>query len=162
VLVVALGVLVDALMSVLEPGVVLPMLPVVLPVVVSAVPEAPIDVPLPVEGVVLAVVSVLLLVPIEPEPLAVLLLVSLGVEGVVLEVVDEDVDVSSCLPQALRDRAAIRARAAHCAIGDLIIRELLEGLFRCESREVRQRSRCLRLTLVGGGAGRVVSHCRRL
>ena len=30
-------------------------------------------------------------------------------------------------PQALRDRAAMRARAAHCAIGDLIIRNSLRG-----------------------------------
>jgi hypothetical protein len=48
------------------------------------------------------------------------------VEGIVLEDV-EDVPVvdeadSSFLPQALRERAAMRARAAHCAIGDLIIR----------------------------------------
>ena len=40
----------------------------------------------------------------------------------VLEVVDVDVEASSCLLHADRDRAAIRARAAHCAIGDLIIR----------------------------------------
>jgi predicted Kef-type K+ transport protein len=101
-------------MSELVPGV------VVLP--------APIEVPLPV------VVSVLLpVVPVVPEVLAVLLEVSLGVvvvDGVVLDVVDEVLEASSCLLQALRDRAAIRARAAHCAIGDLIIRELLEGLYR--------------------------------
>jgi hypothetical protein len=73
-------------------------------------------------------------VPSEPEPLAVLL-VSLGDVVVVLEV-DEEVEASSFLPQAVRDRAAIRARAAHCAIGDLIIRKLLEGVCRCESIEV--------------------------
>jgi hypothetical protein len=117
----------EALMSLLVPGV------VVLP--------APIDVPLPVvPEVAPAVVSVLLpgvVEPSEPEPLAVLL-VSLGdvvVEGAVLEV-DDDVAASSFLPQAVRDKAAIRARAAHCAIGDLIIRKLLEGVCRYESREV--------------------------
>jgi hypothetical protein len=70
--------------------------------------------------------------------LAVPLVVSLGmgvVEGAVLEVLESvEAGTSSFLPQALRDRAAIRARAAHCAIGDLIIRELLVGLFRSESR----------------------------
>jgi hypothetical protein len=135
VVVVALGMLELELMSVLVPGVV---------VVLLAVPEllmsvlvpgavglpAPMDVPLPV--VVLGVVV-----------LAVLPEVSLGVvvvDGAVLEVLEEvesvEAGTSSFLPQALRDRAAIRARAAHCAIGDLIIRELLEGLFRSESREV--------------------------
>ena len=91
----------------------------------ALVPDAPMEVPLPVEPVV-----VLGVVPMEPEPLAVLLLVvSLGVvvvEGIVLEDVEEvpvvDEADSSFLPQALRDRAAMRARAAHCAIGDLIIR----------------------------------------
>jgi len=85
-----------------------------------AVP-APMEVPLPVVVSVLPGVVVVLL--------AVLPVVS--VDGVVLEVV-EDVELSvdavpalSCLPQALRDRAAIRARAAHCAIGDLIIRNSL-------------------------------------
>jgi hypothetical protein len=91
----------DALWSVLLPGVVL------LP--------APMDVPPLVVSVLPGVVV-----------LAVPLVVSLGVV-VVLEVVDEVEAASSCLLQALRDRAAIRARAAHCAIGDLIIRKLLEG-----------------------------------
>ena len=126
-LVVALGVLLDgepALMSVLAPG----------------VGEAPMEVPLPLLVPMLelepAVVSVLLgavpgvALPLDDE----LLVVSLGsvagggVEGVVLELVDEEVEgsvedlaASSFLPQAERDRAAIRARAAHCAIGDLII-----------------------------------------
>jgi hypothetical protein len=117
--------------------------------VVEPVP-APIEVPLPVELPVvpmlepLAVVSVLLpvvpavvplvpavvpLVPIEPVLPAVVLLVSLGevvVDGVVLEVEEEVEAASSRLPQALRDRAAIRARAAQRAMGDLIIRTLLE------------------------------------
>jgi hypothetical protein len=45
------------------------------------------------------------------------------VDGVVVEVdEDEEAPASSFLPQADRDRAAIRARAAHWAIGDLIIR----------------------------------------
>jgi hypothetical protein len=117
----------ELLMSVLEPGVVVVLLAVPELLMSELVPgvvvlPAPIEVPLPV------VVSVLL--PVVPEVLAVLLEVSLGevvVDGVVLDVVDEVLAASSCLLQALRDRAAIRARAAHCAIGDLIIRELLEG-----------------------------------
>jgi hypothetical protein len=84
------------------------------------VPPAPIEVPLPV---------VLPLVPIEPEPLAVLLLVvSLGVvvvEGDELDEVELAPAPASFLPQAVSDRAAIRASAAHCAIGDLIIRNSL-------------------------------------
>jgi len=126
VLVVALGVLLDGelvLMSVLAPG----------------VGEAPMEVPLPLLVPMLelepAVVSVLLgavpgvALPLDDE--LVVLLGSVaggGVEGVVLELVDEEVEgsvedlaASSFLPQAERDRAAIRARAAHCAIGDLII-----------------------------------------
>jgi hypothetical protein len=126
--VVLLGMLDELDMSVLEPGVAVVLLAVPEPLMSVLVPgvvvlPAPIEVPLPV------VVSVLLpVVPVEPEVLAVLLLVSLGVvvvDGVVLEV--DELEASSRLPQALRDRAAIRARAAHCAIGDLIIRELLEG-----------------------------------
>jgi hypothetical protein len=75
-------------------------------------------------GLVLLVLAVLLLV------------VSLGaVDGVVLEVVE--VLVSSCFVQALSDRAAIRARAAHCAIGDLIIRNSLQDLVSmCIEREL--------------------------
>jgi hypothetical protein len=116
--------LVDA--AELEPRSVLVPLEPVVPVD-PVVPEAPIEVPPPVLLPVLLPV-----VPIEPVPVppAVLLVVlSLGdvvVEGVVLDVVgevDESVDeVASFLLQALSDRAAIRARAAHCAIGDLIIR----------------------------------------
>lgn len=128
---VLLGVLDDAFMSVLEPGMVVvllaePEVPMSVLVPGVVVLPAPMEVPLPV------VVSVL-----GGIVLAVLLVVSLGevvVDGVVLDVVDEV--ESSCLLQALRDRAAIRARAAHCAIGDLIIRELLEGLFRCERERV--------------------------
>jgi hypothetical protein len=96
------------------------------PVVAPAVVSVPVVPPAPVEPVV----------PMEPEPevpAVVLLVVSAGevvVEGVVLEV-DEEVEpepapASSFLPQADRDRAAIRARAAHCAIGDLIMGDLLE------------------------------------
>ncbi|GAB3777104.1 hypothetical protein GCM10028796_55720 [Ramlibacter monticola] len=111
---VALGVLEDELMSL--PG-------------VEAVP-APMEVPLPVVPVVVSVLE-----GVVGAVLAVLLVVSLGgvvVDGVVLEVVDSVVvDVaSSRLLQAVRDSAAIRARAAHCVIGDLIIRKLLEGLYR--------------------------------
>ncbi|GAB3649439.1 hypothetical protein GCM10028813_16130 [Ramlibacter alkalitolerans] len=126
---VLLGMLDELLMSVLEPGVVVVLLAVPELLMSELVPgvvvlPAPMEVPLPV------VVSVLPVVPVVPEVLAVLLEVSLGVvvvDGVVLDVVDEVLEASSCLEQALRDRAAIRARAAHCAIGDLIIRELLEG-----------------------------------
>jgi multidrug efflux pump subunit AcrA (membrane-fusion protein) len=125
VLVVLLGVLDEALMSVLVPGVAVVLLAepellmsVLVPGVV--VLPAPMDVPLPV------VVSVLPGVVV----LAVLLLVSLGdvvVEGVVLDVVDDELEASSRLPQALSDSAAIRARAAQRAIGDLIIRDSLRG-----------------------------------
>jgi hypothetical protein len=96
------------------------------------VPEAPMEVPLPVvDGVVPAVGSVVVLGVVIGVVLALLLVVSLGevvVDGtVVLDEDDVDVSVaaSSFLPQADRDRAAIRARAAHCAIGDLIIRNSL-------------------------------------
>jgi hypothetical protein len=125
--------------------------------VVEAEPDAPMEVPLPVLAP--AVVSVLVLGGVAGMVLAVLLLlvVSLGVVGVVLEVVE--LLVSSCLLQALRDRAAIRARAAHCAIGDLIIRNSLIGS-KCEKGD--SGSRCLRLTLVVVPCGRVVWHCRRL
>jgi hypothetical protein len=133
--VVLLGVLEEAPMSVLVPGVavVLPAVPealmsVLVPgVVVLGVVPAPMEVPLPVLGIVLGVVVL--------EVLLLVLLVSLGevvVDGMVvelLELVESVGAASSFLPQALRDRAAIRARAAHCAIGDLIIRELLEGWF---------------------------------
>jgi hypothetical protein len=150
------------LMSVLEP------------VVPAAEPEAPMEVPLPVAPEVVpmlepvpvvapAVVSVAGAVPMEPEPVpdrlplepaVVLLVVSLGdvvVDGAVLEVVEDALEpapASSRLPQADRDRAAIRARAAHCAIGDLIIRNSLRVSFRT-TREADSVSRCLRLTLVG-------------
>ena len=95
-----------------------------------------------------------------------LLVVSLGVvvvEGIVLEDVEEvpvvDEADSSFLPQALRDRAAMRARAAHCAIGDLIIRNSLRVSFRSESGSAL---RCLRLTLVRLLPHLVVCHCRRV
>jgi hypothetical protein len=67
-----------------------------------------------------------------------LLVVSLGdvvVDGVVVEVLEDVEAASSFLPQADRDRAAIRARAAACAIGDLIIRYSLRVSFRMGSRE---------------------------
>jgi hypothetical protein len=125
--VVAIGVLVDAEPELMSVG-------------VDVEPEAPIEVPLPVvepvvepmpveAPAVVSVLPVLGVVPIEPLvlPAAVVLLGVVLVEGSVLEL-EEEVDVSvdgatvsSFLPQALRDRAAIRARAAHCAIGDLII-----------------------------------------
>jgi hypothetical protein len=135
----------------LEPRPELPALPLVLP--------APMEVPPPVAPVVPpmlepvpvpAVVSVLPLVPMElepvpvvlpPAPALVLLDVSLGevvVDGVVLEVLEllEPAPASSRLPQADRDRAAIRARAAHCAIGDLIIRYSLR--FRVDVNRERE------------------------
>jgi hypothetical protein len=157
---------------------VLPVVPVALPgvedvvsVLEPVVPPAPIVVPPPVAeplvlGVVLAVLPVLPMLPdAEPVPLAVLLLVvSLGdvlVEGIVLELV-ELAPVSSCfLLQALSDSAAISASAAHCAIGDLIIRNSLNvGLM--PLTRAGSGSRCLRLTLVGACPGRVVWHCRCL
>jgi hypothetical protein len=161
---------------------VLPVVPVALPgvedVVVSVlepvVPPAPIVVPPPVAeplvlGVVLAVLPVEPMLPdVEPVPplAAVLLVVSLGdvvVEGVVLEL-DEvaPAPASSCfLLQALSDSAAINASAAHCAIGDLIIRNSLNvGLM--PLTRAGSGSRCLRLTLVGAFPGRVVSYCRTL
>jgi hypothetical protein len=156
----------------------LPVVPVALPgvedvvsVLEPVVPPAPIVVPPPVAeplvlGVVLAVLPVLPMLPdAEPVPLAVLLLVvSLGdvlVEGIVLELV-ELAPVSSCfLLQALSDSAAISASAAHCAIGDLIIRNSLNvGLM--PLTRAGSGSRCLRLTLVGACPGRVVWHCRSL
>jgi hypothetical protein len=151
----------EPFVPVVEPGVVVePAVPfALLSGVVVVAPEAPIVVPLPVEADPLAVVSVLGVLGVV---LAVLLVVSLGVvvvEGVVLDVFE--VSEVSCLLQALRDRAAIRARAAHCAIGDLIIRISLRVWF-----EVLERgdsgSRCLRLTLVAGLFCRVVCHCRWL
>jgi hypothetical protein len=143
--VVVLGVLEVAepeLMSVLLP-VVEPVEPVLLPV-----PEAPIEVPLPVlvpvEPVLdpLAVVSVLLVLGVvllpELEPVMLPLPLELGevVEGEVLEVLDElePAPASSFLPQADRDKAAMRARAAHWAIGDLIIRNSLWVSFGGTSR----------------------------
>jgi hypothetical protein len=104
-----------------------------------AVPEAPMEVPLPVVlPVVPAVVSVVVapgvpvVVPLMP-PVVVLLVVSLGdvvVEGVVVLDVEDVEAASSRSPQADSDRAASRARAAHCAIGDLIIRNSLRVSFR--------------------------------
>jgi hypothetical protein len=89
------------------------------------------------------------------------------VDGVVLEV-DDDVEVSvdveaasSFLPQADRVRAAIRARAAHCAIGDLIIRNSLRVSFRGIA-DSDGDARCLRLTLVGRVFPHVVCHCRTM
>jgi hypothetical protein len=105
------------------------------------VPEAPIEVPLPVVLEPLAVVSVLGVAGVVTLLLLAEVLVSdgRGVDGAVLDVVEEEVDVSagvvtlvsSLLPQALRDRAASRARAAHCAVGDLIIRNSLGFVSKC-------------------------------
>jgi hypothetical protein len=173
--VVVLGVLEVAepeLMSVLLP-VVEPVEPVLLPV-----PEAPMEVPLPVlvlepvEPVLepLAVVSVLLVLGVvllpELEPVMLPLPLELGevVEGEVLEVLDElePAPASSFLPQADRDKAAIRARAAHWAIGDLIIRNSLWVSFRGTSKRDDSVARCLRLTLVRANPDLVVSHCRTM
>lgn len=138
VVVVALGVLdePEVLMSVLEP------------VVPVAEPEAPMEVPLP---VVPAPMSVLPVVPVpavvEPELMSVLLPVVPAVElvsadgvvvdGTVDEVEDSGTTVvfSSRLPQAVRVRAAVMARAALSAIGDLIIQELLESGFEVALRD---------------------------
>jgi hypothetical protein len=104
------------------------------------VPEAPMEVPLPVALEPLAVVSVLGVAGVT----LVLLAEVLEPAGAVVDgsVVDEDEDVdvsaggvvtvvSSLLLQALRDRAASRARAAHCAVGDLIIRNSLGFVSKC-------------------------------
>lgn len=127
------------LVEVAEPELMSVLVPELEPVVEPAVPEAPIEVPLPVLVPEPAVVSVLL--EVEPVPLAVPLPVLLGdvvVDGGVLEVV-EPVPASSRLPHADSDRAAIRARAAHCAIGDLIIRNSLWVSFRNASCDEWQR-----------------------
>jgi hypothetical protein len=141
--------------------------PMSVPDAVPVVPEAPMEVPLPVVEPMLlepAVVSVVLLPVVEP---AVVLEVSAGdvvVDGVV--VLDEEVAevsagaASSRLPQADRDRAATTARAAACAIGDLIIRNSLEVSFRARKRQPSLR--CLRFTLVVAPGRLVVSHCRSL
>jgi len=144
----------------------------VVPVAEPVVPEAPMEVPLPVVPMLElepAVVSVLVdgLVVVDAE-----LLVSDGrvVDGVVAVEVEEGVEVSagvvavsSFLPQALSVRAAIRARAAHWAIGDLIIRNSLRVSFG-EISIVRTDSacRCLRLTLVRVIPCSVVPYCRCL
>jgi hypothetical protein len=151
----------------------MPLLPVVPPAVLpvpllSVVPPAVLPVPLE----PLAVEPVLGVVPMEPLPLAVLLLLeSLGdvvVDGVVLDVLEEvdapgaEVEASSRLPQALSDTAAMRARAAHCAIGDLIIRNSLRVSFRNASMRMDSAERCLRLTLVSDRWEHVVCRCRSL
>jgi hypothetical protein len=145
------GVLADGVLDEAEPEVDEPAL---MSVGAALEPEAPIEVPPPVEPVapvepvvlpmlepvpvvepaVVSVLPVLGVVPIEPEPeaLPVVLLGDVVVDGVVVLEVDELAD-SSFLPQALRDKAAIRARAAHCAIGDLIIRNSLRVSFRSGS-----------------------------
>ena len=151
VVVVALGVLLLGVVELMEPELMEPE-PVdpelIEPVAELSVPGAPMEVPLPVVLEPLAVLSVLgvvLMVPLPDVLLPVLLVVSVGgvvVDGVVLDEVEEEVDVSgdvvavsSRLPQALSERAAIRARAAHCAIGDLIIRNSLRVSFRNASNE---------------------------
>jgi hypothetical protein len=112
-------VVVPGLLGMAEPRLGSVLLPVAEPVE-PAVPEAPMEVPLPVLEplAVESVPLVLGVVAMEPE----LALGDILVEGVVEELDELEAPVSSFLPQADRDRAAIRARAAHCAIGDLIIR----------------------------------------
>jgi hypothetical protein len=152
-------VVVLGLLEVAEPELMPPLLPVVEPVepVALPVPEAPMEVPLPVLvlepvepvleplavvsvllvlGLVLLVLGVVLLPELEPVMLPLPLVLGEVVEGEVLEVLDElePAPVSSFLPQADRDRAAIRASAAHWAIGDLIIRNSLWVSFRGTSR----------------------------
>jgi hypothetical protein len=107
--------------------------PLAVPVLPVVVPGAPIEVPLP---VVPAVVSVVVAPGVPVVVLVLPVVVSLGkvVEGVVVLLDDVDevepAPVSSRWPQADSDRAASRARAAHCAIGDLIIRNSLRVSFR--------------------------------
>jgi hypothetical protein len=131
--------------------------------VLPVVPEAPMDVPLPV--VVLALVSVLGVVGLVVAPVPdVVVSLGSGVDGtVVVELLDEVEDsgvVVSRSPQADRDRAAIRARAAH-VIGDLIIRNSFEG-FVSNRESGSAHTRCLRLTLVAHLSGIVGARCRRL
>ena len=160
-------VVVDVLgmLGVAVPEVVLPVLSAAVP---PAVPPAPIEVPAPVAPLE-AVESVLPVAPVVPEPdmlplAPAVVLLSDGevvVDGVVVEVEDAELaPVSSFfLPQAVRDRAAIRARAAHCAIGDLIIRNSFGFRFGVGVR-VDSVSHCLRLTLVAPPNRRVVPYCR--
>jgi hypothetical protein len=112
-------VVVLGLLGMAEPKLGSVLLPVAEPVE-PAVPEAPMEVLLPVlEPLAVESVLVLGVVAMEPE----LVLGGILAEGSVVEELDEvGAPVSSFLPQADRDSAAIRARAAHCAIGDLIIR----------------------------------------
>jgi hypothetical protein len=125
--------------------------------VLPVVPDAPMEVPLP-------VVSVLGVVGVVVEPAVVSL--GNGVDGTVVVVLLDEVEVSgvaavsSRSPQAVRDRAAIRARAAH-VIGDLIIRNSFEG-FVSNRESDSVRTRCLRLTLVAGLSGHVGPRCRSL
>jgi len=124
------------LMSVLLPAAA----PAVLPMLESvAVPEAPMDVPLPVSVPVVAPVPLVapaVVVSVEPGVVAPMLplavLVSLGevvVDGIVVDAEEDSAD-SSFLLHALRDSAAIRARAAQRAMGDLIIRNSFECGYR--------------------------------
>jgi hypothetical protein len=170
--VVVLGVLEAAepeLMSVLEP--VLPVEPVV--------PEAPMEVPLPVvppmaepvpvvpPAPALVVVSVLaepvmLPVPEVPPAPAVLEVSAEGVvvDGVVLEVVEPEVEVSvlDFWPQAVRARADIRARAAI----EVFIRYSLRFVSMEIVRERDSVACCLRRILGSRRPCHVVCHCRRL
>jgi hypothetical protein len=130
--------------------------------VLPVVPEAPMEVPLP---VVLALVSVLGVVGLVVAPVPdVVVSLGSGVDGtVVVELLDEVEDsgvVASRSPQADRDRAAKRARAAH-VIGDLIIRNSFEG-FVSNRESDSAHTRCLRLTLVARPSGHVGARCRRL
>jgi hypothetical protein len=187
--VVLLGVLdeEDEPMPVLAPvlPVAAPVLPVP-PVAEPEVPPAPMDVPEPVEPVLEPVVEpmlepvpvlepaavsvelgVVVVLPVMP-PLELPVVPALvegevgAVDGVVVVDDEDDVELSvaaSRLPQALRDRAAIRARAAHCAIGDLIIRNSLRVSIRGIAGSV---ARCLRLTLRCRVFPDVVCHCRSM
>lgn len=152
--------------EVAEPELMSVLAPMEVPLPVAPLPVVPMLVP---DAVLPVVVSVLPLgVPMDPDvlPVVVLLLVSAGagvVEGVLLDVVDGLVTgASSFLPQALRDRAAMRARAAHCAIGDLIIGYSLRGLDSDESSEGMTAFRCLPPTLGWLANGPVSLSCRSL
>jgi hypothetical protein len=146
--------------------------PAALPV--AAVPEAPIEVPLPVvaPGVLpvamplAVVVSVLPVAPVDGIVALPLAVVSVDVDGgtVVLDVDDVDeVSVASCLPQADRVRAAIRARAAHCARGVAFIRNSLWVSFRVSKTQKRGGViRCLPTILGRHRNRRVIRQCRRV
>jgi hypothetical protein len=118
--VLALGMLVDEL----------ELMSVDAPLEVPVVPEAPMDVPLPVVAPLpVPVVEAELLVLLSVLGVVAAVLGGVDVAGgvVVLDVVEDEVDVSVAVrsPQAARVSAASRAKAAQRAMGVVFIRTLL-------------------------------------